>query len=219
MTRALEIVALLLSADDREAVLGDLEEQKQPGWLRLFALLGFVTRQQVEFWRGWCPWVVGSAVISATFLLLGSSFRLSLGFQDLISGASFREYLLYQAALVTAWAGTVGFVIGSLSWRTGWISPMLFSIPCISCLMEFREPSLSSLSLLLFVPPGIVGTILGLRWMRLGMAPSVILVCGTLSVMLLWRDMPTLNWLLLLPALYLAWASLKPNELEEGRIS
>lgn len=118
--------------------------------------------------------------------------------------------MLYQAVLTMAWAGTGGFVIGALSRRAGWISPLLFTIPCFSCLMEFHQPALSSIGLLLFVPPGILGTVIGRRVMRLGLAPSFGLMSATLSLMLLWRGMPSANWLLLLPALYLAWASAVP---------
>lgn len=219
MTTALEIFGLLLPSDDREVILGDLEEQKQPGWIRLFVILGFAIRQQAEFWRNWHPWVVGGAVIPATLLLLGASFRLSLDFRGLFHGDSFRMSLLYQAALMVAWAWTSGFVIGSLSRRTGWVSPLLFTIPCLSCLMEFREPFLYSPCLLLFLPPGAVGTILGRRWMRMNLAPSVVLVFATAGAMLLWHGMPVLHWLLLIPALHLAWMSGRTNQLRHGVFS
>lgn len=219
MTTALNIVSLLLSADDREAVLGDLEEQKQPNWQRIFAVLGFAIRQQVELWRDWRPWVVGGTVVPSTLLLLGASFRLSLAFHELPQGGGFGDSLLCQVSLMIVWAATGGFVIGALSRRTGWISPLLFIIPCFSCLMEFRQPSLSSLCLLLFVPPGAVGAVLGRRLMRLGLAPSMILMFATLTIMLLWHGMPTKNWLLLVPALYLAWTATKATESEQGRLS
>jgi hypothetical protein len=219
MTTVLEIVALLLPVDDREAVMGDLEEQKQPGWLRLIAVLSFAVRQQAEYWRHWCSWVVGATVIPTTLLLLGASFRLSLEFRDLLHGGDFEQHLLYRAALMIAWPGTGGFVIGALSRRTGWISPLFFTIPCFSCLMEFREPSLSSLCLLLFIPPGVAGAIFGRRWMRLGLATSLTLMCATLCIMLLWHDMPVLNWLLLVPSLYLTWVAARPNQLEQERFS
>jgi hypothetical protein len=219
MTTPLEILVLLLPPDDREVVLGDLEELETPGWLRFFAVLSFVIRQQAQFWRDWRTWVVGGAVIPVTLLLLGASFRLSLDFRSLFHGAILREPLLYQAALMIAWAWTTGFVIGSLSRRTGWVSPLLFAIPCLSCLMEFREPSLYSPCLLLFLPPGIVGAILGSRWMRMDLVPSVLLVFATTGVMLLWHGMPVLHWLLVLPALYLAWTAGRPNQSRQGVFS
>jgi hypothetical protein len=217
-----DIVALLLPPDDREAVLGDLEEQKQPGWLRIFAVLDLVVRQQAEYWRNWRAWLVGGTVVAATFLLLGVSFQLSLDFRDLIHGGGFGTALLCEAALTIAWAGTGGFVIGALSRRTGWICPLLFIFPCFSCLTEFPGPVLSSLCLLLFVPPAIVSAIAGRRWMGAGSAPSlassVALVCATVGLMLLWHRMPVEDWLLLLPALHLAWNALKADELgQRGR--
>lgn len=91
MMTLLDFIALLLPPDDREAVMGDLEEQKQPHVQRISAVLGFAIRRQVEYWRNWYPWVVGGAVIPATFLLLGASFRLSLDFRDLLHGAGLRH--------------------------------------------------------------------------------------------------------------------------------
>jgi hypothetical protein len=215
MTAALEIVALLLPRDDREVVLGDLEEQKLPNWFRLFAVLGFIARQQAEYWRDWRAWTVGGAVIPATLLLLGASFRLSMDSRTLWHGGHVGGSLLYQAVLTIVWAWACGFVLGSLSWRTGWISPLLCVIPCLCCLLEFREPSLSSVCLFLFIPPGLTGAILGRHWSRLGLAPSVVLVLATASIMLLWHDMPASNWLLLLPALYIALTSGKRGQLSE----
>jgi hypothetical protein len=219
MTTALEILVLLLPPDDREVVLGDLEEQETPGWIRVFAVLSFVIRQQAEFWRNWRTWVVGGAVIPVTLLLLGVSFRLSLDFRSLFHGASLREPLLYQAGLLIAWAWAIGFVIGSLLRRTGWVSPLLFAIPCLSCLMEFREPSLYSPCLLLFLPPAIVGAVLGRRRLRMDLVPSVLLAFATTGLMLLWHGMPLLHWLLVLPALYLAWTSGEPNQFRQGVFS
>jgi len=219
MMTALDMVAFLLPPDDREAVLGDLEEQKQSAWLRLLTVLGFVIRQQAECWLDWRAWLVGGAVILGTLQLLGASVRLSLDFCHLLHSGDLENALLYQVVLMFAWAGTGGFVIGALSQRTGWISPLLFTIPCFSCLAEFREPSLNSLCLLLFVPPGIVGAIFGRRWVRIGLAQSLAVMCATFGVMLVWHGMPAGNWLLSVPALCLAGISLKPNEQIQERHS
>jgi hypothetical protein len=219
MTAALEIVALLLPRDDREVVLGDLEEQKQPNWFRLFAILGFVARQQAEYWRDWRAWMVGGAVIPATLLLLGASFRLSMDFRTLWQAGYVGDSLFYQAALTIVWAWTSGFLLGSLSWRTGWVSALLCVIPCLRCLLEFREPSLSSFCLFLFIPPGLMGAVLGRHWRRLGLAPAVVLALTTASIMLLWHGMPASNWLLFLPALYLALTSGKRGQLSEKAFS
>ena len=214
MTTAIELVALLLDPDDREVVLGDLEEQKQPSWISFIAVLGFAIRQQTEYWRNWRPWVAGGMVFPATLLLLGASFRLSMDSRSLLHGGDFQESLAYQAALTVAWAWTSGFVIGSLSRRTSWVSLLVCMIPCLFCLMSFHEPSLWSVCLLLFLPPAIVGAMLGQRWMRMDLVPSAVLALATTGIMLLWDGMPVLNWLLSLPAWYLAWTSMGPNERE-----
>lgn len=207
MTSAIEIMARLLHPDDREVVLGDLAEQKQSGWSGFWAVLGFVIRQQAEYWRSWHSWIVGGAVIPATLLLLGASFRFSLDIRDLWQGGDLRAPLIYQTALLIIWAWTSGFAIGTLSRRTGWMSPLLFTIPCFSCLTSFREPSLSCLCLLLFLPPALIGAILGRRWMRMDFAQAVMVALAATGAMLLWPGMPVLYWLLLLPAGYLTWTS------------
>jgi hypothetical protein len=216
MKPALETIALLLVPDDREVVLGDLEEQEQPFWRGLFAILGFAARQQAECWRGWRPWAVTAWVIPGTLLLLGASFRLSMDARGLWQNGHADNALIYPAVLITAWAWTGGFMLGSLSRRTGWISPLLFTLPCLSCLLTFREPSLSSLSLLLFVPPGFLGFVLGRRWIRMDLVTSLAVALATTATMYMWQGMPAASWLLLLPGLYLAWTSSGGNQFKEA---
>lgn len=211
MNTIIETLALLLPADDREAVLGDLEELGRPAWSCAVAILGFAIRQQAECWRGWRAWAVGGLVIPATLLLLGASFRLAMESRGLWHNGHIGASLFYQMALIIAWAWAAGFALGSLSRRTGWISPLLFAGPCLTCLLEFHQPSLSSVSLFLFIPPGLLGIVPGRRSGRMDFATAMILAAATAGIMLLWRGMPVSNWLLLLPALYLLWTSAKPG--------
>jgi len=210
---AAEIVALLLEPDDREAVLGDLEEQGQPGWLRFFAVLDFAVRRQGEHWLNWRPWIAGSAALPISFLLLGASFRLSMDSRTLLLGGAWQGSLAYEAALTIAWAWASGCAISLLSPYTRGASLLLCMAPCFFCLLRFHEPSLGSPSLLLFLPPAILGAIAGPRWMRIGFTPAVALALGTTICMLLWRSMPVLYWLLSLPAWYLVWRSGRPSEM------
>lgn len=216
MNPVLKTVALLLPPDDREVVLGDMQEQGHSFWRGLLAILGFAARQQAEWWRGWHPWSVAALVIPATYLLLGASFRLSMDARSLWQSGQVDNSLFYPAVLVIAWAWTGGFMLGSLSRRTGWVSPLFFTLPCLSCVLSFREPSLSSFSLLLFIPPGILGLMLGRRWMRIDFAHSLAVALATTTAMYLWQGMPSMSWLLLLPGLYLAWTSGKPKQFKEA---
>lgn len=211
--RAAEIVARLLEPDDCEAVLGDLEEQGRPDWLRVLAVLDFVVRRQADHWRNWRPWVAGGAALPASLLLLGASFRLSLESHSLLQGGSVQLSLAYQAALTIAWAWASGFVISTLSPQTRVASLSACVAPCFSCLVRFDEPSLASPSLLLFLPPAIWGAIAGRRRIRIGFAPAVVLALGTTACMALWRGMPPSCWPLALPAWYLVWQSGRPDEL------
>jgi len=210
---AAEIVALLLEPDDREAVLGDLEEQGQPGWLRFFAVLDFAVRRQAEYWRNWRPWIAGSAALPISLLLLGASFHLSMDSRNLLHGRALQASLAYEAALTIAWAWASGFAISALSPYTRGASLLLCMAPCFFCLLRFHEPSLGSPSLLLFLPPAILGAIAGRRRMRIRFAPAVALALGTTICMLLWRSMPASCWLLSLPAWYLVWRSGRPDEM------
>jgi hypothetical protein len=204
-----EVVALLLDREDRETALGDLEEQGLNSWAALIVVLDFVIRQHAEYWRDWRPWLAGTLVIPVTLLLLGASFQLSLDSRNLWHGGNIQVPLACETLLTVIWAWTSGFAVGSLAKRTSWISLILSTLPCIFCVLRFREPSLESACLLLFFPPAILGAAFGRRRIRLTSVPALALAIVTTGTMLLWHDFPPLHWLLSLPAWHLVLASEK----------
>ena len=111
-------------------VLGDLAETGTNEWSALASVLGLVVRQQMELWRAWQPWVASSLSLAGSLLLLGVSFGLSMDSSHLLRGE--REYgsVLCEALLMLLWAWTSGFVVGSLSGKTRWVSGILCAMPC-----------------------------------------------------------------------------------------
>ncbi|HKV38839.1 MAG TPA: hypothetical protein VJX67_06475 [Blastocatellia bacterium] len=213
--------ARLLSRDEREAVLGDLMEGTDNVWQGLLAVLGLVIRRQTILWKSWRPWLAGFGLAwPSSLLLMGVSLSVSWRIQHLTrlntlnsTSTALRDGLpplMCQLALLIAWSWTGGFVVGAVSRRTVWVSALLCTLPCLFCLARFREPSLSRLSLLLFLVPAIVGVWSGVRGVRI--KPSLAgLIAATVTVLMLawWssKGLPALNWALMWPAWYIVAAA------------
>jgi hypothetical protein len=219
-----EASARLLSRDEREAVLGDLVEASEGAWPGLCGVLGLVFRREVVLWRSWRPWVAGFGVaLPNSFLLMGASVSVTWSYlrllcPQLLAQASLTKpsaliALLCQALLLTGWAWTGGFVVGSVSRRTLWASMLLCYSPCLFCLSRFRIESLSRFCLLLFLVPAIWGVHQGLRRSRMKLSSAIVLALSVTLMMLPawssagqhWWSPPrwTLNWALCWPAWYL----------------
>jgi hypothetical protein len=132
MTRAawslVETAAQLLERDEREVVLGDLLEAGESAWRGLTGVAGLVVRRQAGLWRSWRPWVAAFGLaLPGSLLLMGSSLSVSwkvqrlMGTSGVIEDAGFLA-ILCNALLLIGWAWTSGFVVGSLSQRTVWVS-------------------------------------------------------------------------------------------------
>jgi hypothetical protein len=205
-----QLAARRLERCEREAVLGDLAETGESAWRGLTEILGLVIRRRIALWNDWRPWIAAFAVaLPSALLLMGVSFSISCNFQqeDCL-------LLLCHVLLLIMWSWTVGFVVGSVSRRTLWVSGALALIPCAYCLTMFREPSLSRLCLLLFVPPAILGARHGLRITRIKPRPAVALAMAVTVLMLCaWRSqaLSILNWALLGPAWYIALHAWRPG--------
>src|SRR5581483_8953579 len=117
--------------------------------------------------------------------------------------------LLCHVLLLIAWSWTGGFMVGSVSRRTLWVSAVLALCPCISCLVRFGEASLSRFCVLLFIPPAILGIRQGLRRMRIkpGFAFALAAMVTALTLCA-WmnKGLGILNWALIGPAWYIAWS-------------
>jgi hypothetical protein len=216
------LIAGALEHNEREAVLGDLAEGGKSTWQGLVEVLGLVVRRQTALWSDWRPWLAAFAVaLPSTLLLMGVSFSIGCTYRRLAGPAvcaacspTAQEdtlLLLCQVLLLLSWSWTVGFVVGTVSRRTLWVSVLVALIPCIRCLILFHEVSLSRLCLLLFLPPAILGAHRGLRRVRVHPGPAAALAATVTALMIsawsgsaLW----TLNWVLILPAWYIvisAW--------------
>jgi len=202
MTNLIEVAAQLLGPYEREAVLGDLEEAGESSWRGLLGVLGLVIRRETDLWRSWQPWAAAFGLaLPFSFVLMGFSLSVGWSYQRFIGlGAGFWP-LVSRLFLLVAWSWTGGFVVGSLSRRTLWVSIVAACTPCLFCLARFRESSLPSICLLLFLVPGIVGVLKGLHVTRIQLHWAIILAIAITTVMILTGK---ISWILVWPAWYMA---------------
>jgi hypothetical protein len=206
MTSLVEVAAQLLAPYEREAVLGDLAEAGESAWRSSLGILGLVFRRQAALWKSWQPWLAAFGLaLPASFLLMGFSLSVSSAYQHFIDSRTGFWLLISHAFLLISWSATGGFVVGSLSRRTLWVSIAATCSPCLFCLARFRESSLPSICLLLFLVPAIWGVFRGMRTNRIKLRWAIVLAVATTMAMI-----PTwaLNWVLVWPAWYLvatAW--------------
>jgi hypothetical protein len=203
MSSLAEIATIFLAPKDRDAVLGDLAETGARGWSALGSVVGLVVRQQMELWRAWQPWVASSTAFAGSLLLLSVSFGLSVDSRHLLRGERGYGGVLSEALLMLSWAWTSGFVVGSLSGNTRWVSGILWAIPCLSCVLRFHDTSLSRLCVLLFLLPAMAGVVQGVWRARLSHRTALMLAIVMTALMLVWVGMYMRNWFLLLPAWWL----------------
>jgi hypothetical protein len=215
------IASQLLEHNDREAVIGDLLEAGESSWRGLLHVVGLLMRQQILLWKSWRPWTAAFALVfPCSFLLMGSSVSISLAYEKLLTGSTFNGILLTsraefstlfcQSFLLIAWSWTAGFVVGSLSRKTLWLSAALTCLPCLFCLSRFRVESLSRLCLLLFLLPAILGARQGLRMIRMKLGAAMALATViTIAMIWMWSriDLWTFQWALIWPAWYIVATS------------
>jgi hypothetical protein len=212
-----EVAARLLERDEREAVLGDLLETSEGAWQGLLDVLGLVVRRQLSHWKNWQPWLaVFGLALPASLILMGVSVSVSSMYERLIDhriliGSSHAIHegflqLLCRSLLLIGCSWACGFVMGSLSRRTLWVSIASSCFACLFCLVRFREPSLSRLCLFLFLLPAIWGVRQALRLIRINLALAIFLAIAITTLMILpsnSRGLWTLNWSLVWPAWYI----------------
>ena len=205
-----EAVAQLLERDEREAVLGDLLEAGVGAWRGLIDVGGLVVREQVGLWKSWRPWVAAFGLaLPGSLLLMGTSISVSWKFQRLMGSSEMMGagllMLFCNALLLVGWAWTGGFVVGSVSRQTVWVSVAACWSPCLFCLMRFRESSLSRLCLLLFLVPAVWGVRWGLRRTRMRLGSAMFLAVALTLLMIPWHGRGTwiFNWALIWPTWYM----------------
>ena len=212
-----EVAARLLELSEREAVLGDLLETGEDNWRGLLDVIGLVIRRQLLHWKNWQPWVaVFGLALPGSLFLMGVSVSVGLMYERLIdyriligSPQAIHEgflQLLCRGLLLIGCSWSCGFVMGSMSRRTLWVSIASSCFACLLCLVRFREPSLSRLCLFLFLLPAIWGVRQALRLVRINLALAIFLAIAITTLMILpsnSRGLWTLNWLLVWPAWYI----------------
>lgn len=212
-----DLVSHLLERDQRDAVLGDLLESGESPWQSLLAVLGLVIRREAALWTNWRPWLAAFGLaLPGSFLLMGFSLSVSRAYQHLgdvtiwhAAGLSLGPGLalfLCNVLLLVAWSWTSGFVVGSVSRRTVWVSAGLSFAPCVFCLERFRVESLSRLCLLLFLPAALWGARRGLQIVQIKPGAAIALAMGVTALTVpIWSNggawIP--NWVLSWPAWYL----------------
>ena len=154
---------------------GDLLEAGESAWQSLLGVLGLIVRREATLWKTWQPWLAAFGLaLPSSFLLMGFSLSVSRAYQQLAGGPILHAtgidvrqgfaLFLCNVVLLAAWSWTGGFVVGSVSRRTVWVSAALSFIPCLFCLERFRIESLSRLCLLLFLPIALWGARRVCKW-------------------------------------------------------
>jgi hypothetical protein len=232
-----EVAARLLPAEDREVVLGDLAEAGESSWRGSLDVLDLAVRRQLVLWKNWRPWAATLGVaVPSSFLLMGFCLSVSLNLLRLIDPAVPRPegwtagsaivQLLCHGLLLLACSWTGGFVVGSLSRRTLWVSLTSCCMACSFCLVRFRVESLSRLCLLLFLPPAIFGAQQGLRKARVGMSSAVVIAVLVTTLMIpswshrgqkWWNPPGLLTWILSTPAWFMVVTARKKCEEEKRK--
>lgn len=212
-----ELAARLLGRSEREAVLGDLLETGEGTWRGLLDVLGLVIRRQLSHWKNWQPWLaMFGLALPSSLLLMGVSVSVSSMYERLIDHRILVEspqaihegffQLLCRGLLLIGCSWACGFVMGSLSRRTLWVSIASSCFACLFCFVRFGEPSLSRLCLFLFLLPAIWGVRQALRLIRINLALAIFLATAITTLMILPSNSTglwTLNWSLVWPAWYI----------------
>lgn len=217
-----EAAAQLLERNEREAVIGDLLEAGEGAWGGLVDVVGLVVRRQGGLWKSWRPWVAAFGLaLPGSLLLMGTSISVSWKVEHLINpSAGTNEAgwvaLICNGLLLIGWAWTGGFVVGSVSRRTVWVSVLACISPCSFCLSRFRESSLSSLCLFLFLVPAIWGVRQGLRMAQIRLGSAMFLALAiTLLMIPMWHGKGAwiFNCALIWPTWYMVMTARRSDEL------
>jgi hypothetical protein len=136
-----DMASRLLEPGEREAVRGDLTESGAGSVQAFRDVVGLVARRQAAMWIDWRPWLALVGIVLPIGMLLSYTSRwLADGsaLEILRPGA----YLGYPGwrhdpvpfvvstflggVVLSGWSWTSGFVLGSLSRRTLWVTATLF---------------------------------------------------------------------------------------------
>jgi hypothetical protein len=218
------LASKLLERDERDAVLGDLQETNERAWRGFLDVFGLVLRRQAGLWKDSRPWLAGFAVaLPCSYLLTTVSISVSCTYQRLVNhkvygwhwptGNEGFPLLMCHIFLLIAWSWCGGYIVGSTSRRTLWASAILSVIPALHWLNMYPPHTLPKLCMFLFFLPAIFGVGWGVRHIRITLrAASLLALTMTVLMICAWSNnaLWILNWALILPAWYLvaaAWRS------------
>lgn len=216
-SKFVELVCRLLEPAERDAVQGDLLEAGDTPWESLYGVLGLLVRREAALWTHWRPWLAAFGLaLPSSFLLMGFSLSVSRAYQQFVGGPIHNAtgltlgpglaLFLCNVLLLAAWSWTGGFVVGSVSRRTVWVSGALCFAPCVFCLERFRVESLSRMCLMLFLPAALWGAHRGFKIVRIKRSSAFALALGVTALTVpLWTSSGAWipNWALSWPAWYL----------------
>jgi hypothetical protein len=216
----LEFTSRLLDNEEREVVLGDLLETNQNACRGMLDIFGLAFRRQAGLWRDYRPWLAGFVVaFPGSYLLMTASLSVSFTYQRVVNHKVYAGHwptgheglplLLCHIFLLVAWSWSSGYLVGSVSRRTVWVSAALSVLPSLgSMCIAVPKPCL-----FLFLPPAILGVRWGWQRARISFrAASVLALTMTVLMISAWSNnaLWILNWALLFPAWYVvaeAWRS------------
>jgi hypothetical protein len=217
-------VSRLLEGDEREAVLGDLLETNESSLRGFLDVFGLVFRRQIGLWKNPQPWLAGLVVtLPSSYLLTYVSLSVSCTYQRLVNhkiygwhwptGHEGFPLLLCHIFLLIAWSWSAGYIVGSVSRRTLWVSSALSVIPASFFMSMHPFAPLLRVCLFLFLLPAIFGARRGLLNICISLRSSFLLALTTTVAMIsAWSNhaLWDLNWILISLAWYLvaiAWRS------------
>jgi hypothetical protein len=208
-----ELVSQFLDRDEREVVLGDLLESNESSSAALFDVLGLILCRQTALWNDSRPWLASLGIaVPASYLLAYVSTSVSCTYARLFASKVFPDHqaptgneglglFLCHIFLLLACSWISGYLVGSLSRRTLWVSATFSAATCAFCWAGFCL-DFPKATLFVFLVPGTVGAHQGLRRFHISLTVAVllaitvtILMCAAWTNNALW----ILNWLLLWP--------------------
>jgi hypothetical protein len=219
------LTSKLLDRDEREAVLGDLMEGGGSVWRGLRDVFGLLIRRQAALWKSSRPWLAGFGVtLPCSYLLMHVSISVSCTYERLVShrvypcwhtGHEGFALLLCHILLLISWSWSGGYIVGSISRQTVWMSAAVSVAPAmisLGCWGGVAFPS--RLCLFLFLLPAVFGVQRGFRNTGISFL-TALLLAETITVLMIaaWSNQALWvnNWALILPAWYLAATALRPR--------
>lgn len=207
--RVLSRLADLLDPDERDAVIGDIEELKVKPLRAIWELCGLIARRQASLWKTWRPWLahlgigglIGVGLTLMAELLLGDvwrylrTYRVYGVFYE--SGLTPSEVVIFWLSLALAiifWSWIAGFAFTLISRKTAFCASILLCILwlgwdsallCFVWKVQFGFLLLQLIPALVVLIPAFLG---GSRAFRHGALPNrqaVLLAAVTIGIVAL----------------------------------